>query len=124
MSALRGFTSLTVHDVPSLSAVEERIAKDRILVISKTYCPYCKRAKKLLEEKKLEFEVVELDERSDGELLQEALARRAGGHSTVPMVWFGTKFVGGASDLERSIRSGALDAVIEDELPGRLSARA
>ena len=44
------------------------IAKNGVVVLSKTYCPYCTKAKKLLDAEHILYTVVELDTRADGTL--------------------------------------------------------
>lgn len=53
------------------------------VIFSKTYCPYCTMAKDNLRAEGGKFEVVELDERSDGGAIQAALADLTG-RRTVP----------------------------------------
>ena len=53
--------------------LKKLIASSKVLVLSKSYCPYCSRTKSLLEEiKAKDVTVVELDQRSDGNALQSA----------------------------------------------------
>lgn len=47
--------------VPSLSPQNSAIAENRVVVFSKTYCPYCVRAKKALAEAGIQFVLFELD---------------------------------------------------------------
>jgi len=46
------------------------------MVFSKSWCPYSKRAKKLLSEANIKFEVYELDLESDGADMQRALEEK------------------------------------------------
>jgi len=53
--------------------LKKLIASSKVLVLSKTSCPYCSRTKSLLQEIKASgVTVVELDQRSDGSALQSA----------------------------------------------------
>ncbi|KAL5533614.1 hypothetical protein ACEPAG_74 [Sanghuangporus baumii] len=94
------------------SFVDDLIASNRIAVFSKSYCPYCRRAKQLLSDKYSDVPatVVELDERSDGSDIQDYLAEKTG-QRTVPNIFIDTKHIGGSSDLialEESQQLGAL----------------
>lgn len=42
--------------------VQRQIADERVVVFSKSYCPYCARAKKALKESNVEFKAHELDQ--------------------------------------------------------------
>ena len=73
----------------------------QVVVWSKSYCPFCTKAKKALEcfLTKAQYTVVELDERSDGDAIQDALLQLTGGRS-VPRVFVGGKFIGGGDDTD------------------------
>lgn len=87
-----------------------------VVVFSKTYCPYSRRAKELLATYKLEPPplVFELDVREDGRLIQETL-RRLTGRSTVPNVIVGPagESIGGADDVAAMHDAGRLRPVLE-----------
>lgn len=71
-----------------------------VLLFSKTYCPYCKRAKELL--KTLcdfkDVTVLELDTAEEGSVMQAHLVKRTG-QSTVPQAFIGGQFIGGYDSL-------------------------
>lgn len=46
-------------------AVDSAIEKNKVMVFSKSYCPYCSMAKDTLNSTKVVFEVWELDERGE-----------------------------------------------------------
>lgn len=82
-------------------------------MFSKTYCPYCKKAKRILSSHlKSNMVVVELDERDDGSDLQAYLAELTGARS-VPRVFIGGKCIGGGDDTEALDRSGQLIPMLE-----------
>lgn len=43
--------------------VDEKIRSNKVVVFSKTYCPYCKMAKDVLNQTGVKFDLLELDER-------------------------------------------------------------
>ena len=54
--------------------VKEEISSNKVVVFSKTYCPYCKMAKEALKQAGLtEFLIIELDTRDDGAEIQSIL---------------------------------------------------
>ena len=77
----------------------------KYVVFSKATCPFCIRAKKLLEDRNLEHHIVNFEE-GQQEVLQEI--KLAASWDTVPMVFQvspnGTiKLIGGCSDLEKTL---------------------
>ncbi|MBW2965292.1 glutaredoxin [Candidatus Woesearchaeota archaeon] len=65
-------------------------------VYTKTYCPYCSRAKQMLESAGIEYEEIQLKTPEEF----DALKKRTG-HMTVPQVFIDDKFIGGSDDLEK-----------------------
>lgn len=62
--------------------VELKVSSNKVVVFSKTYCPYCKKAKAALAEAGLnDYLLIELDERDDGDAIQDALLAKTGGRS-------------------------------------------
>ncbi len=81
----------------------------RIVIYTKSYCPYCHAAKDLLRRKGAPFEEISVDGDRAG---QEAMAKKAGGRSTVPQIWIGETHVGGCDDLHALDRAGRLDPLL------------
>ena len=79
-------------------------------VFSKSFCPYCKQAKKALVDIGIKPVVVELDQRPDGRHIQTALMQLTG-QRTVPNVWLNGKFIGGCDDTLAGIRKGMFKGV-------------
>jgi len=79
-------------------------------IYTKTFCPYCARAKKLLGDKNVSFEEYEIS--MGGEKRQEMI-QRAGGRTTVPQIFIGGQHVGGSDDLAALERDGKLDALLD-----------
>ncbi|GAA5920696.1 hypothetical protein JCM6882_009768, partial [Rhodosporidiobolus microsporus] len=50
----------------SKAAVEQKISASRVVVFSKSYCPYCRATKDLLSSLGEDFDVYELDQLEDG----------------------------------------------------------
>ncbi len=72
-------------------------------------CPYCVRAKRLLEKKGVA--VTEIDVSRD-EGLREFMTKRAGGRRTVPQIFIGGTHVGGCDDLYALDKAGGLDPLL------------
>ena len=58
--------------------VEQEIATEKIIMYSKSYCPYCNDAKALLTQGGVQFKAVELDKDEKGDLIQSTLATISG----------------------------------------------
>ncbi|KAI1793991.1 glutaredoxin [Ganoderma leucocontextum] len=76
--------------------VENSISENKIVIFSKTWCPYCKRAKNLLTSKfpEAKTKVLELDELEEGDAVQDYLREKTG-QRTVPNIFINEKHVGG-----------------------------
>ncbi len=81
----------------------------KIEIYTKAFCPYCTRAKRLLDEKGAAFE--EFDITMGGPKRQEMI-QRAGGRSTVPQIFIDDAHIGGSDDLAALERGGRLDPLI------------
>ncbi len=74
------------------------------------YCPYCHRARRLLQSKGVDF--IEID--VDGKPEERAKMReRADGRYTVPQIFIDDRPVGGCDDLYALDRDGKLDPMLE-----------
>jgi glutaredoxin 3 len=74
------------------------------------WCPYCQRAKALLDSKQLAFNEIDVDE--DPKLRQEMTARS--GRRTVPQIFIGERHVGGCDDLCALESTGELDQLVSN----------
>lgn len=72
-------------------------------------CPYCKRAKALLQNKNVTY--TEIDVSRDPSL-REAMTARANGRRTVPQIFIDDKGIGGSDDLHALEAQGKLDALL------------
>ena len=78
-------------------------------IYTKTFCPYCWRAKQLLEAKGVEYREISVD--YGGEIRDQMIVR-ANGRTTVPQIFIREHHVGGCDDLFALERSGRLDDLI------------
>lgn len=81
----------------------------RVEIYTKFLCPYCTRAKALLDRKGVAYE--EHDISTGGARRTEMLARANGG-VTVPQIFVGDRHVGGSDDLAAAERSGELNRML------------
>jgi len=81
----------------------------KVIVYSKDYCPYCKRAKALLTQKGVNFTNIEIG--NNAKLTQE-MVEKAGGRRTVPQIFIDNIHIGGSDDLFALERAGLLDDML------------
>ena len=79
-----------------------------IVMYTTRYCPYCLRAKALLEQKQAEFTEIAVD--NDRALRQEMMDKS--GRRTVPQIWIDDLHVGGCDELFTLNYSGQLDRLL------------
>lgn len=77
----------------------------KVEIYTKSYCPFCRRAKELLQLKGIDF--IEYDITSDPG--KEAEMRRRSGRQTVPEIFAGGELIGGCDDLFALEERGELD---------------
>jgi glutaredoxin 3 len=81
----------------------------RVEIYTKTFCPYCWRAKHLLDGKGIEYQEIAVD---FGGEQRQAMIQRANGRTTVPQIFIGDTHVGGCDDLVALERAGRLDGLL------------
>ncbi|XP_059634564.1 glutaredoxin-C4-like [Cornus florida] len=101
------FICASSSEAASTKFVKKTISSHSIVIFSKSYCPYCRKAKAVFKELNQVPHVVELDERDDGWDIQDALSELVG-RRTVPQVFINGKHVGGADDTVEAYTSGKL----------------
>ncbi|MCB1856509.1 MAG: glutaredoxin 3 [Halieaceae bacterium] len=82
-----------------------------VVMYSTRFCPYCIRARGLLQARQVEFTDIAVDGQPE---LRREMTERSGRY-TVPQIWIGEHHVGGYDDLALLERQGRLD----DLLAGR-----
>ena len=85
-----------------------------IEIYTKGFCPYCWRAKSLLESKGVEYKEISVDW---GGAEKQKMVQRAGGRTTVPQIFIGDYHVGGCDELMALERDGKLDPLITESAP-------
>ena len=110
-SGCRLLSSSTADSVELL--VQELISgcTNPVVIFSKSYCPFCRRSKALLDSLGIPFCAVELDQTSDGEEIQAALLRITG-QKTVPNIFIKGTHLGGNDDLHSAHSTGALQKML------------
>lgn len=70
------------------------------------WCPFCARARSLLERKGVAYTNIDLDEQPNR---RDEMIRRAGGRRTVPQIFIDGEHIGGCDDMVALDRAGGLD---------------
>ncbi len=81
----------------------------QIVVYSGPDCPYCQRAKMLLQKKGVSFE--EINIRTDPARREEML-QKSNGRQTIPQIFIDGKHIGGCDDLYALDAAGKLDPLL------------
>ncbi|WP_332818795.1 glutaredoxin 3 [Sphingopyxis sp.] len=81
----------------------------KIEVFTKFFCPYCSRAKALLDRKGVEYQEIDLTMDRAG---FNAMVERAGGARTVPQIFIDGKHIGGSDDMAALDARGGLDPLL------------
>ncbi len=80
-----------------------------VIVYTTTVCPYCVRAKQLLQRKNIAYQEIDLS-REPAEVRTELTARTK--HRTVPQIFINDQFIGGFDELYALERQGKLDELL------------
>ncbi|KAL0144178.1 thioredoxin-like protein [Mucor lusitanicus] len=83
--------------------VEDAIKNNKVVIFTKSTCPYCKKAKALLDGYNIKYENVELDTHPNGDAIQDYLAKKTGQN---------TKHIGGSDELTKLEGGGELQGLI------------
>lgn len=95
-----------------MEVVEQRIKDNKVMVFSKTTCPFCTKIKNLFDSLGFKYEVLELDQLAEGPAIQAALAEKSG-QRTVPNVFINGDHIGGCDDTLRLHADNTLMAKIQ-----------
>lgn len=82
-----------------------------VVIYTTAFCPYCIRAKRLLDSKQVTYDEIKVD---NNPALRSKMMELSGRY-TVPQIWIGERHVGGCDDLYALERSGGLDPLLAAE---------
>uniref|UniRef100_A0A1B6GJ49 Glutaredoxin-2, mitochondrial n=1 Tax=Cuerna arida TaxID=1464854 RepID=A0A1B6GJ49_9HEMI len=91
--------------------VSTTISSDKVVIFSKSTCPYCTIAKEVFNNLKQKYTLIELNKRGDGADIQNILGKITGAR-TVPRVFVNGKCIGGGSDVKALYESGKLQQML------------
>ena len=81
-----------------------------IEIYTKAFCPYCSRAKALLDQKGADYAEydITMDQAKRAEMID-----RSGGGSTVPQIFIDDRHIGGSDEMAALEREGKLDPLLQ-----------
>ncbi len=80
-----------------------------ILIYTTNSCPYCIKAKQLLDNKGINYTEHRIDK--NPELLDEVVTK-SGGRTTVPQIFINDRHIGGCDDLYELDKKNKLDSIL------------
>ncbi|MCH9753967.1 MAG: glutaredoxin 3 [Alphaproteobacteria bacterium] len=83
---------------------------EEVTIYTKKGCPFCVRAKDLLDSKNVSYNEVDVGNDPDK---RSALTKKSNGKATVPQIFIGKKHIGGCDDLFSLNDSGNLDDLLK-----------
>lgn len=98
--------------------VDTKIAGKKVMVFSKSYCPYCKKAKQVLSKHvgqdlaAEDYEVMEIENHPNCDAIQDYLQKLTGARS-VPRVFINGKCIGGGDDTQALDQKGQLSIMLK-----------
>ena len=80
-----------------------------IIIYLTQYCPYCVRAKSLLNSKQVNYTEIDVGVQPE---LREEMIQKSHGITSVPQIFIGDTHIGGCDDLFAIESAGQLDAML------------
>ena len=108
------FSSISNTQLPMASTsdfINTAIANNKVVVFSKSYCPFCTKTKDLFDELGVDATVYELNQMDDGADIQDTLLAMTG-QRTVPNTFINGKHVGGNDNVQSANKSGKLKELL------------
>lgn len=110
MSVLQNLRARLFGHEELMMASNEEVApvNNKVVMYSTRFCPFCMRARALLQQKQLHFKDIAVDGKPE---LRQEMVKKSGRY-TVPQIWIGETHVGGCDELMQLERTGRLDALL------------
>ncbi len=80
-----------------------------VTIYSRSWCPYCIAAKRLLNQKGAAFTEIDIEVKAGA---RQEMIQKAGGRTSVPQIFIGERHVGGCDDLYALDSRGELDRLL------------
>ena len=82
---------------------------EQIIIYSSYNCGYCDLAKKLLDQKQIKYQEINIQ---DDPSQRDIMLERANGKRTVPQIFYKNRHIGGFEELKKLDVSGKLDSIL------------
>lgn len=86
------------------------MASPSVEIYTWSTCPFCMRAKSLLDTKKIDYTEYCID---GDEAARDQMAHRANGRRSLPQIFIGDQHIGGCDDIYDLERQGQLDSLLK-----------
>ena len=93
--------------------VQDMINNNKVMIFSKSYCPFAAKAKKIFSDAGVAGCIVELDVVQGGDAMQSAL-KDLSGQRTVPNIYINGKHLGGCDDTISAAQNGKLKTMLNE----------
>jgi glutaredoxin 3 len=77
----------------------------KVTVYTTTYCAWCRRAEQLLDRRRIAYTTIDVTNDPDA---RDTLVERANGRTTVPVIFFDDRVIGGYQELANLDAAGGL----------------
>ena len=91
--------------------VQDLINNNKVMIFSKSYCPFAAKAKKIFTDGGVAGHIIEMDQIDGGDAMQSAL-KDLSGQRTVPNVYINGKHLGGCDDCVAAKGNGKLKEML------------
>ena len=81
----------------------------KIIIYTTSVCPYCVRAKALLDRKGFKYEEIDAENLD----VRNEMIKKSGGARSVPQIFIDNQHIGGCDDLHALDMEGKLDKIME-----------
>jgi glutaredoxin 3 len=86
------------------------ITMAEITLYTKSWCPYCASAKRVLTQKGASFTEIDIEAKPEE---RAEMIGKAGGRTTVPQIFINGRHIGGSDDLHVLDHTGQLDPLLQ-----------
>lgn len=87
----------------------DEIMAANVEIYTWTYCPFCIRAKRLLDSKGVEYQEYCID---GDHKAREAMSKRANGNTSLPQIFINEEHIGGCDDIHALESQGKLEMLL------------
>ena len=110
-----GTNKSNMAPIPGTNDLVDKFIKDnRVMIFSKSFCPFCHKVKAIFDGLNVNYYAHELDLVENGEAIQKTLLEKSG-QETVPNTFINGVHLGGASDTEEALKDGRLQQLLSGD---------